>query len=86
MKAVLGNNAARNLDELEAIGRTRLRIIHRRPDLINALRGQTSLTFDPAAIDPGLSTPPARQTMFHLCCRFDHSSNSETHGAPATPI
>jgi len=28
----------------------------------------------------------ARQTTFHLCCRFDHSSNIETRGAPAAPI
>jgi transposase len=47
MKGGLGNHAAATLDQLAAIVRTRLRIIQRRPDLINALLGQTGLTLDP---------------------------------------
>jgi putative transposase len=47
MKSSLGNHAARTLNELEAMVRTRLRGIQRRPDLINALLGQTGLTLDP---------------------------------------
>jgi hypothetical protein len=47
MKSGLGNHAAATLDPLEAIVRTRLRNIQRRPDLINALLGQTGLTLDP---------------------------------------
>jgi putative transposase len=47
MKSGLGNHAARTLNELEAIVRGRLRQIQRRPDLINALLGQTGLTLDP---------------------------------------
>jgi putative transposase len=47
MKSGLGNHAARTLDELEAIVRGRLRQIQRRPDLINALLGQTGLTLNP---------------------------------------
>ena len=47
MKSGLGNHAAATLDQLEAIVRTRLRTIQRRPDLINALLGQTGLTLDP---------------------------------------
>jgi putative transposase len=47
MKSGLGNHAARTLDELEALVRGRLRQIQRRPDLINALLGQTGLTLDP---------------------------------------
>jgi hypothetical protein len=43
----LGNHAARTLDQLEVIVRSRLRTIQRRPDLINALLGQTGLTLDP---------------------------------------
>ena len=43
MKSSLGNHAARTLDELEAMVRTRLRGIQRRPELINALLGQTGL-------------------------------------------
>ena len=46
MKAGLGNHAATTLDQLEAIVRTRLRSIQRRPELINALLGQTGLTLD----------------------------------------
>jgi hypothetical protein len=42
----LPNYAAATLDQLEAIVRTRLRTIQRRPDLINALLGQTGLTRD----------------------------------------
>jgi putative transposase len=44
MKSGLGNHAARTLGELEAIVRGRLRQIQRRPELINALMGQTGLT------------------------------------------
>jgi transposase len=47
MKSGLGNHAAATLDQLEAMVRTRLRTIQRRPDLINALLGQTGLTLDP---------------------------------------
>ena len=47
MKSGLGNHAAATLDQLEAIVRTRLRTIQRRPDLINALLGQTGLTLGP---------------------------------------
>ena len=47
MKAGLGNHAATTLDELEAMVRSRLRSIQRRPDLINAFIGQTGLTLDP---------------------------------------
>ena len=41
MKNRLGNHAATTLDELEATARSRLRKIQRRPDLINALLGQS---------------------------------------------
>ena len=47
MKSGLGNHAAATLDQLEAMVRSRLRTIQRRPDLINALLGQTGLTLDP---------------------------------------
>jgi len=47
MKSGLGKHAAATLDQLEAIVRTRLRKIQRRPDLINALLGQTVPTLDP---------------------------------------
>jgi hypothetical protein len=47
MKSGLGNHAAATLDQLQAIVRTRLRNIQRRPDLINELLGQTGLTRDP---------------------------------------
>jgi transposase len=47
MKSGLGNHAARTLDDLEAMVRSRLRSIQRRPGLINALLGQTGLTLDP---------------------------------------
>jgi putative transposase len=47
MKSGLGNHAAHNLDELEAIVRSRLRQIQRQPELINALLGQTGLTLEP---------------------------------------
>ena len=46
MKSGLGNHAATTLDELEAIVRSRLRAIQRRPALIDALLGQTGLTLD----------------------------------------
>jgi putative transposase len=46
MKSGLGNHAARTLDELEAMVRSRLRNIQRRPDLINAFLGQTGLTLE----------------------------------------
>jgi DDE superfamily endonuclease len=47
MKSSLGNHTAHNLDELEAIVRSRLRQIQRRPEIINALLGQTGLTLEP---------------------------------------
>ena len=47
MKSGLCNHAATTLDQLEAVVRGRLRSIQRRPDLINALLGQTGLTLDP---------------------------------------
>jgi len=47
MKSGLGNHTAATLDQLEAIVRTRLRTIQRRPGLIKALLGQTGLTLDP---------------------------------------
>ena len=47
MKSSLGNHAATTLDELEALVRSRLRAIQRRPGLINALLGQTGLTLEP---------------------------------------
>jgi len=47
MKAGLGNHAAATLDQLETLVRSRLQAIQRRPDLINALLGQTGLTLDP---------------------------------------
>jgi len=47
MKSGLGNHAAATLGQLEALVRTRLRAIQHRPDLINALLGQTGLTLDP---------------------------------------
>jgi hypothetical protein len=47
MKSGLGNHAARTLDGLEIIVRGRLRNIQRRPDLTDALLGQTGLTLDP---------------------------------------
>ena len=46
MKSGLGNHAATTLDDLEAIVRSRLRAIQRRPGLVNALLGQTGLTLD----------------------------------------
>ena len=47
MKSSLGNHAATTLADLEAMVRTRLRNIQRRPDLINAFLGQTGLTLPP---------------------------------------
>ncbi len=47
MKSSLGNHAATTLDELETMVRSRLRQIQRRPDLINALLGQTGLSLEP---------------------------------------
>jgi DDE superfamily endonuclease len=47
MKSGLGNHAAASLNQLETLVRSRLRAIQRRPDLINALLGQTGLTLDP---------------------------------------
>ena len=44
MKGNLGNHAATTLDQLEAMVRSRLRRLQRRPDLINAFLGQTGLT------------------------------------------
>ena len=42
-----GRPPARTLGDLEAMVRSRLRTIQRRPELINALLGQTGLTLDP---------------------------------------
>jgi len=47
MKSSLGNHVATTLDELEAMVRSRLRKIQRRPDLINAPLGQTGLSLKP---------------------------------------
>ena len=47
MKSGLGNHTAATPGQLEAMVRSRLRTIQRRPDLINALLGQTGLTLDP---------------------------------------
>ena len=47
MKSGLGNHAAATLDELEALVRSRLGVIQRQPDLINALLGQTGLSLEP---------------------------------------
>jgi transposase len=47
MKSGLGNHAAATLDQHEAMVRSRLRSIQRRPGLINALLGQTGLSLDP---------------------------------------
>ena len=47
MKSSLGNHAATTLDQLEALARSRLRGIQRRPDLINAFLGQTGLALQP---------------------------------------
>jgi transcriptional regulator with XRE-family HTH domain len=47
MKSGLGNHAATTLSQLEAMVRSRLRAIQHRPELINALLGQTGLTLDP---------------------------------------
>ena len=49
MKSSLGNHAATTLGELEAMVRSRLRSIQRRPDLINALLGQTGLSLEPSS-------------------------------------
>jgi DDE superfamily endonuclease len=48
MKSSLGNHDASTLGELEAMVRSRLRSIQRRPDLINALLGQTGLSLEPS--------------------------------------
>jgi transposase len=47
MKSSLGNHASTTLGELEAMVRSRLRSIQRRPDLINAFLGQTGLSLEP---------------------------------------
>jgi putative transposase len=47
MKSSLGNHTATTLDHLEALVRSRLRSIQRRPDLINAFLGQTGLSLEP---------------------------------------
>jgi putative transposase len=47
MKSGLGNHTATSLDQLEALVRSRLRAIQRRPGLINALLGQTGLSLEP---------------------------------------
>jgi hypothetical protein len=47
MKSGLGNHAASTPNQLEALVRSRLRAIQRRPDLINALLSRTEVTLDP---------------------------------------
>jgi hypothetical protein len=47
MKNGLGNLAARNVDQLAAIVRNRLKRIQYRPGLINGFLGQTGLTLEP---------------------------------------
>src|SRR5579875_1300250 len=47
MKSGLGNNAAVTLGQVGVLVRIRLRAVQRRPDLINALLGQTGLTLNP---------------------------------------
>jgi len=47
MKNGLGNLAARNVDQLAAIVRNRLKRIQYRPGLIDGFLGQTGLTLDP---------------------------------------
>jgi transposase len=47
MKNGLGNLAARNVDQLAAIVRNRLKRIQYRPDLISGFLGQTGLTLEP---------------------------------------
>jgi hypothetical protein len=47
MKASLGNLAARDVDQLAAIMKNRLKSIHYRPALIEAFLAQAGLPFDP---------------------------------------
>ena len=47
MKASLGNLAVRDVDQLAAIMKNRLKCIQYRPALIEAFLGQAGLTFDP---------------------------------------
>ena len=47
MKNGLGNLAARNVDELAAIVKNRLKRIQYRPALIDGFLGQTGLTLEP---------------------------------------
>jgi transposase len=47
MESGLSSHAATTLDQLEALARSHLRAIQRRPGLINALPGQTGLTLGP---------------------------------------
>jgi hypothetical protein len=47
MKASLGNLAVRDVDQLAAIMKSRLRRIQYRPALIEAFLAQTGLTFEP---------------------------------------
>ena len=47
MKNGLGNLAARNVDQLAAIVRNRLKRIQYRPALIDGFLGQTGLTLEP---------------------------------------
>jgi putative transposase len=47
MKASLGNLAARDVDQLAAIMKNRLKRIQYRPALIEAFPAQAGLTFDP---------------------------------------
>jgi hypothetical protein len=71
MKGGLANHAAATLDQLEALVRTRLRAIQQRPDLINALLGQTGLTLDPPLHALGMRRsirPPGSLGRWD-CCR-----------------
>jgi transposase len=47
MKRGLANHAATTLDQPEALVRSRLRSIQRRPGLIDVLLGQTGLSLEP---------------------------------------
>ena len=47
MKASLGNLAVRDVDQLAAIMKNRLKRIQYRPALIEAFLGHAGLTFDP---------------------------------------
>jgi putative transposase len=47
MKASLGNLAVRDVDQLAAVMKNRLKTIQYRPALIEAFLAQTGLTFEP---------------------------------------